>query len=102
MIVFNTTYHVEDSVHDEVIAYFKKEFIPNAIKTGLLRDPHLFFIHSQHEERGKSYSLQFRARDLETLERWMIDEGEKMEAALISRFGNQACGFMTLLEEIEL
>ena len=102
MIVFNTTYHVDASVHDEVIKYFKEEFIPQAIHTKLLREPHLFLIHAQHEESGTSYSLQFRAKDLETLEKWMMEEGEQLEKVLISRFGNKACGFMTLLEEVEI
>lgn len=102
MIVFNTTYHVDDSVHDEVIRYFKEEFIPKATKTGLLREPHLFLIHAQHEEAGSSYSLQFRAKDVETLEKWMLEERDELEKALISRFGNKACGFMTLLEEIQI
>lgn len=102
MIVFNTTYHVDDSVHDEVIKYFKEEFIPKAVETGLLREPHLYLIHAQHEESGQSYSLQFRAKNLETLEKWMLEEGEKLQGALISRFGNKACGFMTFLEEVQI
>lgn len=102
MIVFNTTYHVDDRIHDEVIEYFKKEFIPQAIETGLLREPRLFLIHAQYEENGKSYSLQFRAKDLETLEQWMEEESPILQADLFKRFGEKACGFMTLLEEISL
>lgn len=102
MIVFNTTYHVEDSAHDEVIKYLKEEFIPKSIASGMLREPHLFFIHPQHEEQGKSYSLQFRAKDLETLEKWMEDEGDKLQTDLSARFGQRACGFITLLEETQL
>ena len=102
MIVFNTTYHIDDSVHDAVIEYFKKTFIPQAIQTGLLRDPHLFFVHAQYEETGKSYSLQFRAKDLNSLEQWMAEEGVAIQADLNRQFGEKACGFMTLLEEINL
>lgn len=102
MILFNTTYHVDDSVHDEVIQYFKEEFIPKAIASNMLREPHFFLVHAQYEENGRSYSLQFRAKDLETLEKWMMEEGEKLQTELVTRFGNKACGFMTLLEEVVL
>lgn len=102
MIVFNTTYHIDDAIHDEVIAYLKREFIPKAIESKLLRDPHLFYIHPQYEEAGKSYSLQFRAKDLEALELWMEQFGGAIQEELTNRFGNKACGFMTLLQEEEL
>lgn len=102
MIVFNTTYHVEDSAHDEVMKYLKEEFIPKAVASNLVREPRLFFIHPQHEEKGRSYSLQFRVNDQETLEKWLFEEGDRLQTALSARFGQRACGFMTILEEIQL
>ena len=102
MIVFNTTYHVDDKIHDEIIDFFKKHFIPKATQSKRLNEPRFYLIHAQHEEHGRSYSLQFRIQDLETLEKWMKEEGGDLQLELSSRFGEQVCGFMTLLEEVEL
>ncbi len=102
MIIFNTTFHLEDEIHDECLAYLRDEYIPQAIKDALLHDPRLALIHAQHEESGVSYSLQFRTKDVETLEVWMEGVGQELQKDMNARFGAKACGFMTLLEEIEL
>lgn len=102
MIIFNTTFHIDDSINEEAIAYLKNDYIPNAIRTGRLRNPQLLLIHAQHEESGKSYSLQFKVDNLTLLESWMEEESAVLNERLTSLFGNKVCGFITLLEEIDL
>lgn len=102
MIIFNTTYHIEDDIHDECLTYLKADYISEAIDGGLLQEPRLALIHAQHEERGVSYSLQFKVKDIETLEVWMERVGQNLQEKMAARFGAKACGFMTLLEEIDL
>ena len=102
MIIYNTTFHLDDEVHNECLEYLKNEYIPQALQKSLLSEPRLALIHRQHEEEGTSYSLQFKAKDLETLEIWMEGIGQDLQEDLTARFGSKVCGFMTLLEEIEL
>lgn len=102
MIIYNTTYHIEDDIHDEYITFVKDELIPRALKSGHLSSPQLALIHSQHEESGVSYSLQFRVADLAQLEEWILDSGQIIRADIAKRFGEKALGFMTLLEEVSL
>lgn len=102
MIIFNTTFHLEDEIHDECLTYLKKEYIPQAITNSLLHDPRLALIHAQHEESGVSYSLQFRTKNVESLEVWMEGIGQELQKDMNARFGTKACGFITLLEEVEL
>lgn len=102
MIIYNTTYHIEDDIHDEYIAYVKEDLIPRALKSGHLSKPQLALIHSQHEESGVSYSLQFRVDDLQKLEEWMLTYGQSIRSDIAQRFGEKALGFMTLLEEVAL
>lgn len=102
MIIYNTTYHVEDEVHDDYITFVREEIIPRSMSSGLLTQPQFARIHSQHEERGVSYSLQFRVENLENLERWMLAHGQSIQGDLMIQFGTKVAGFMTLLEEVEL
>lgn len=102
MIIYNTTYHVEDDIHDQYVAYVRDELIPKALKSGHLSNPQFALIHSQHEESGVSYSLQFRVDSFEKLEEWMEDYGQSIRLDIASLFGERALGFMTLLEEVPL
>lgn len=102
MLIFNTTYHIEHIVSDKCLEFFKNEYIPRALKSGLLSDPALSKVHAAHGESGVTYALQFKVKDLETLEEWVFETGEDLKARLLHKFGNQVAGFSTMLEEVEL
>lgn len=102
MIIFNTTYHTEHLVSDECLNFFKNEYIPKALESGLLTSPALSKVHISHGESGITYALQFKVEDLQKLEQWVDETGEGLKADLLRKFGNQVAGFSTLLEEVEL
>ena len=102
MIIFNTTFHIEDDVLNDYISFMKETYITRAVGSGFLHEPRLARIHAQHEESGSSYSLQFKVKNVDTLNHWFSSEGQTLQEDLTSRFGNKALGFVTLLEEIEL
>lgn len=100
MIIFNTTYHVDDEIHHDYLNFMRESFIPQALESGFLLDARLARIVSQHNEPGTSYSLQFRVKNNDTLDLWFNCYGKKLTNKLTERFGNKAVGFVTLLEEI--
>ncbi|NDV96540.1 DUF4286 family protein [Dysgonomonas sp. 521] len=102
MIIFNTTFHVEDQICDDYIRFIKETYIIRAVNSGFLHEPRFARIHAQHEESGTSYSLQFKVKNVDTLNHWYATEGEALREELTTRFGNKALGFVTLLEEISL
>jgi len=102
MIIFNTTFHVEDDALNNYISFMKEIYIPKAANSGFLHEPRFARIHSQHEESGSSYSLQFKVKNVDTLNHWFATEGQALQQELTTKFGNKALGFVTLLEEIEL
>lgn len=102
MIIFNTTFHVEDEILDEYVNFIKNTYILKAANSGFLHEPRFCRIHPQHEENGSSYSLQFKIKNVDTLNYWLSVEGESLQKELTSLFGNKALGFVTLMEEIEL
>lgn len=102
MIVYNTTYHVDDEVLQDFIDYIKNVHVKAVVSTNLLTHPQFSLVHAQHEENGTSYALQFHVENLEILEDWFIKHGQDLQANLNNKFGSKVCGFMTLLEQIDL
>lgn len=102
MFIFNTTFHIEDDIHDECLLYLKRDYIPFAIKSGVLSEPRLLLVQTQQHSQGSSYSLQFRLKDIADFENWTITEGEILQGKIIAKFKDKVVGFITILEEIEL
>ncbi len=102
MIIFNTTFHVEDEVCEDYIRFMKDIYIRQAASGGFLHQPRFARIHAQHEENGTSYSLQFKVKNIDTLNHWFATEGQILQKRLTETFGNKAVGFVTLLEEIDI
>lgn len=102
MIIFNTTFHVEEGVREEYVRFMKEVYIVRAATSGFLLEPRFSLIQAQHEENGRSYSLQFRVKNVDTLNHWFATEGQDLQKELTVRFGNKALGFVTLMDEIEL
>ncbi|OJU51862.1 MAG: hypothetical protein BGN96_07680 [Bacteroidales bacterium 45-6] len=101
MIIFNTTYHVDDEIHSDYLDYIRSTFIPQALESGFLYEARLARIVAQHNEPGTSYSLQFRVKNSDTLRLWLNTSGDSLNKELVARFGSKIAGFVTLLEEID-
>ena len=102
MIIYNTTFHVEDEVHDMFLFFIRNKFVPQASDSGLLSEPRLAHIYKQHNDKGRSYSLQFRVKDIETLNKWVVGVEKTIQAELVASFGHKVAGFATLMEEVDL
>lgn len=102
MIIFNTTLHIDDSIHDECIEYLRNIYIPKALSSNLIISPSLSRIEKQYEDSGVSYALQFKADDKEILNKWAEITGEILQQELVDKYGQKVTGFVTLLEEIPL
>lgn len=102
MLIFNTTFHVDNSIFEKYLAFIKETYIPLATKSGLLQAPTLSRVHASHGETGVSLALQFKAESIEILNGWADQTGEDLQKEIVKQFGDKVAGFPTLLEEIEL
>jgi hypothetical protein len=103
MIVYNTTFYIDNAVIEEGLDYLKKNYIPTAIAVGILKQPRLRqVLHNLTDDNtGESFAVQFHVKDMNALNEWRTQVEEELQGALIRRFGNQITGFTTLLEEID-
>ena len=65
MIVYNTTFNIENDILAECIEYLKKSYIPRAAASGFLRTPYLRRILQDETEDATSYSVQFHVKNPE-------------------------------------
>lgn len=100
MIVFNTTFHVDEVIHEEFIEYMLQKYIPMATKSGLLTSPRLSRVFGKEEDEGYSFAMEFTVSDLVTLERWNVSESETIHAPLLEKFKEKLIGFSTIMETI--
>ncbi|MFZ4455892.1 MAG: DUF4286 family protein [Bacteroidales bacterium] len=103
MIIFNTTYCIDSTIHDECLMWLKEELIPIAIHSGEVYLSTLARIYSQEDgDNGVNYSLQFKVENVDVLQEWFETTGDMLHSALTRRFGEQVLTFTTLMEEVEL
>ncbi len=102
MVTINTTFHIEDKIELDFIAYMKCTYIAEAMTDKLLTNARLCKIHSQEIEGGQSFSVQFTFNNLDDLELWDKSKGKQLNEELVILFEDKIVGFSTLLEEIEL
>ena len=68
MLIYNTTFQVDDEVHDNFLIWIKESYIPEVEKHGVLRAPRICRVLS-HRDEGTSYSLQWEVDNSSLLHR---------------------------------
>lgn len=100
MLIYNTTFHTEDDVHDNFLIWLREFYIPEIEKYGILRLPRLCHLLSHYDE-GTVYSLQWEVEDSVCLHRWHVAQGAKLNEEMTKIFKDKVVGFPTLMEIIE-
>lgn len=101
MIVFNTTFHVDEDIQEEFIEYMVKIFIPKSTKSGMLKSPRFAKVFGKDSDEGISFAMEFQVTDIVEMERWNSNESQSAFTPLMERFKEKMVGFSTLLQTIE-
>lgn len=100
MLIYNTTFQVDDAIHDNFLIWIKECYIPEIENYGVLKSPRICRILS-HREEGTCYSLQWEVANSADLHRWHTEQGVRLNGELSNIFQNKAVGFPTLMEVVE-
>ena len=96
MYIYNVTVNVENQILKEWLEWIKKEHIPAVMQTGLFLSNKMFEV-MVNEDQGRTFSIQYSLRDLETLELYNQVYAEKLKAESFRKFGDRAVAFRTIL-----
>ncbi|WP_300704408.1 DUF4286 family protein [Bacteroides sp.] len=101
MLIYNTTYHVEEGQEKYFLVWMQEYYLPEVAKNGTLTAPRIARILSHIEEGSICFSVQFEVEDSAKLHRWHQEQGVKLNEELLKTFKDKAIGFPTLMEVIE-
>ena len=101
MIVFNTTFHVDEAIQDDFIEYMVHVFIPMSTRSGLLSSPRLARIFGKEEDEGLSFAMEFEVADIVMMEKWNAEESKYVFNPLMVMFKEKVIGFSTLMQTID-
>lgn len=101
MIIFNTTFHVENDIHEDFIEYMLQTFIPASTRSGLLQSARLARVFGKEEDEGLSFAMEFTTSDLGLLEKWNTEESNAVYEPLLKRFKEKLIGFSTIMQTID-
>ena len=96
MIIYNVTVNIDLDVHDDWHQWMREVHIPDVMKTGMFEDARFSKILAE-EEGGKSYSVQYLCKDMETFDKYQADFASELQKDHSSRYEGKFVAFRTLL-----
>ncbi len=100
MIIYNVTVNVDDTIHQEWLAWMKTVHVPDVMNTGMFNDFRLCKILAE-EEQGTTYSFQYTCENMKMYEKYRDEFAPALRNQVIEKFGDKFVAFRTLLEVIE-
>ena len=100
MYIYNITFNVDKEIEKTWRQYVKEVFIPAMLKSGLLHTALTSKIMVD-EAQGNSYSIQFSAKDKQTLDRFIREELYPILNELHLKFSPKMVYFATELDVID-
>lgn len=96
MYIYNVTVNIDATVHDEWLQWMKEVHIPEVLATGIFVDNRMAQVMVE-EEQGITYSLQYRFKNLEDLDRYQKEYAPGLQAEHSARYKGRFVAFRTIL-----
>lgn len=100
MILYNVTVSIDESVEQEWLAWMKEKHIPDVMNTGMFLENKICRILG-FEEGGKSYSIQYLAKDMATYEEYQSKHATQLQEEHTSKYAGKFAAFRTILEVLQ-
>ena len=101
MILYNTSFHVDESIENDFLVWLKTEAIESHRTFGMT-DPMLAKLLTSVGEGCSSFALHFHACDHSVVNRWERDGQPGLFAAMNKRWGQRALAVSTTMEVVDL
>ncbi|MGC3977632.1 MAG: DUF4286 family protein [Paludibacteraceae bacterium] len=102
MLIYNTTYVVENTEIALWMKWIEETHVPFMRKTGKFSAPQITKILYPETSNSTSFSVQFKTKDLETLGIWSELYAETLQEEIVKKFGKDVLPFSTVMEVMEL
>jgi len=99
--IYNVTVVVNPVVEERWLKWMREEHIPNVMETGLFSSFLFTQVFPEQEQDHPSYSIQYRAADLESIKLYMQMCADELRAKSAKAWGEHALAFRTVLEVLD-
>lgn len=97
MLIYNVTINIDESAHDRWLKWMKSEHIPSMLRTGKFTGAIMTKVLVKEEMGGITYSIQYRTKDRQTLDRYYEEDAARLRAES-AEFDGSYVAFRTELE----
>jgi hypothetical protein len=100
MVLYNVTIGIDAQVELEWLEWMKTMHIPAVMSTGQFIENKIFKVVSEEEEETVSYSIQYFAKDVEHVVKYLNEFAAPLVEEHKNRYQNRHVAFRTLLEQV--
>ena len=99
MILYNVTVALDPAIHEEWFDWMKNKHIPAVMATGKFEEWKMFRVLNE-EEGGITYSIQYFAKDMKTLQEYSTQFAPQLQRDHQEKYEGKIAAFRTLLEQV--
>ena len=102
MLIYNTTFHVEEAVLQKFLCFVKDEYFPAVTEGGYMTRPRLVHLLGDVGENLLGYAVMADCPgEAIDLKKWRKETGDKLIAQLQQQFGTKVLSFSTAMKIIK-
>ena len=97
MYIYNVTLSIDESIHEEWLQWIHRH-IPEVLATGKFISAKLTQVLIEEEMGGVTYSVQYKAKSREDLDKYYKEDANKLQSDGIRKFADKMLTFRTELK----
>lgn len=99
MIIYNTSYLIDNSIEKEFCEWMKTKFIPLLKETGTFTGSYFCKVMVATDDEGLTYSLQLLFKTKELFTKYHNSFEPRVKAVFQAKYKTEVMSFSSLLEE---
>lgn len=99
MIIYNTSYLIDESMKEEFCSWMKDKFIPLLKETGTFPSCYFCKVMVATEDSGLTYSLQLLFKNQDTFNKYRTSFEPRTKAVFTAKYGTKVMSFSSVLIE---
>lgn len=101
MILYSITINIDHQVHDEWLAWMRKQHVPDVLATGLFVENKILRLLNEYDNGGVTYSFQYYLNSMEDYIRYETEHASRLQEEHMKKFKDRFVTFQTLLELVD-
>lgn len=100
MLLYNTTFHVEEAKLQPFLCFIKDEYFPAVTQGGHFCNPRLVRLMGDVGEGLFGYAIMADCNDISCIKKWRQSTGDALLTKLQQQFGTTVLSFSTTMKII--